>query len=254
MPRQLLKIEDKIKKKLNQHIRRGRVEVYVTLEGEGIITRSVHADWKLIDEYYQFMKQAKQIYGIEGTITLQDLLSRPDMINIEESDTGNEELENLVIAAAEKAAVLLKQMRIAEGEELKKDLLGILAQLEIDLAELEKLAPIVVQFYKDRLMKRMQEFTGGQFDETRLLTEAAIFAEKADINEEITRLKSHIGQFVQTLNELEPIGRKLDFLIQEMNREVNTIGSKANDSSIAKKVVEMKSLLEKLKEQVQNIE
>lgn len=200
------------------------------------------------------MKQAKQIYGIEGTITLQDLLSRPDMINIEESDTGNEELENLVIAAAEKAAVLLKQMRIAEGEELKKDLLGILAQLEIDLAELEKLAPIVVQFYKDRLMKRMQEFTGGQFDETRLLTEAAIFAEKADINEEITRLKSHIGQFVQTLNELEPIGRKLDFLIQEMNREVNTIGSKANDSSIAKKVVEMKSLLEKLKEQVQNIE
>ncbi|WP_066365108.1 YicC/YloC family endoribonuclease [Neobacillus fumarioli] len=254
MPRQLLKIEDKIKKKLNQHIRRGRVEVYVTLEGEGIITRSVHADWKLIDEYYQFMKQAKQIYGIEGTITLQDLLSRPDMINIEESDTGNEELENLVIAAAEKAAVLLKQMRIAEGEELKKDLLGILAQLEIDLAELEKLAPIVVQSYKDRLMKRMQEFTGGQFDETRLLTEAAIFAEKADINEEITRLKSHIGQFVQTLNELEPIGRKLDFLIQEMNREVNTIGSKANDSSIAKKVVEMKSLLEKLKEQVQNIE
>ena len=100
----------------------------------------------------------------------------------------------------------------------------------------------------------MQEFVNGQIDETRILTEVAVFADKADINEEITRLKSHIQQFMQTLNEQEPIGRKLDFLVQEMNREANTIGSKANDSNIAKKVVEIKSLLEKLKEQVQNIE
>ncbi len=100
----------------------------------------------------------------------------------------------------------------------------------------------------------MQEFVSGQIEETRILTEVAVFADKADINEEITRLKSHIGQFIHTLNDHEPIGRKLDFLVQEMNRETNTIGSKANDSSIAKKVVEIKSLLEKLKEQVQNIE
>jgi uncharacterized protein (TIGR00255 family) len=254
MPRQLLKMEDKIKKNLNQHIRRGRVEVFVSLEGEGAITRSLRVDWKLIDEYYQVMKQAKELYGMEGTINLQDLLNRSDLIYIEESEAGNEELEDLVLAALAEAAVMLKQMRIAEGEELKKDLLVILAQLESNLAELQKLAPLVVQFYKDRLTKRMQEFTGGQLDETRILTEAAVFAEKADINEEITRLKSHIGQFIQTLNDLDPIGRKLDFLVQEMNREVNTIGSKANDSCIAKKVVEMKSLLEKLKEQVQNIE
>jgi uncharacterized protein (TIGR00255 family) len=100
----------------------------------------------------------------------------------------------------------------------------------------------------------MQEFVNGIIDETRILTEVAVFADKADINEEITRLRSHIQQFIQTLNENEPIGRKLDFLVQEMNREANTIGSKANDSNIAKKVVEIKSLLEKLKEQVQNIE
>ncbi|ETI66903.1 YicC/YloC family endoribonuclease [Neobacillus vireti] len=254
LPRQLLKIEDKIKKRLNQHIRRGRVEVYVSVEGEGVVTRTVHVDWKLVEEYYQFIKQAHEKFGIEGTITLQDLLNRTDLLHIEESEAGNEELENLVLTATEEAVTLLKEMRRAEGEELKKDLLAMLSQLEGNVFELQKFAPFVVQSFKDRLTKRMQEFTNGQIDETRILTEVAVFADKADINEEITRLKSHIQQFMQTINEPEPIGRKLDFLVQEMNREANTIGSKANDSNIAKRVVEIKSLLEKLKEQVQNIE
>ncbi|WHY88029.1 YicC/YloC family endoribonuclease [Neobacillus novalis] len=254
LPRQLLKIEDKIKKKLNQHIRRGRVEVYVSVEGEGVVTRKVHVDWKLVEEYYQFIKQAHEKFGMEGTITLQDLLNRSDLLHIEESEAGNEELEKLVLTATEEAVVLLKEMRSAEGEELKKDLLAMLTQLEANVFELQKFTPFVVQAFKDRLTKRMQEFVNGQIDDTRILTEVAVFADKADINEEITRLKSHIQQFMQTINEQEPIGRKLDFLIQEMNREANTIGSKANDSNIAKKVVEIKSLLEKLKEQVQNIE
>jgi uncharacterized protein (TIGR00255 family) len=133
-------------------------------------------------------------------------------------------------------------------------LLASLSQIETNVTELQNYAPLVVQLYKERLTKRMQEFVNGMIDETRILTEVAVFADKADINEEITRLRSHIQQFIQTLNENEPIGRKLDFLVQEMNREANTIGSKANDSNIAKKVVEIKSLLEKLKEQVQNIE
>jgi uncharacterized protein (TIGR00255 family) len=254
MPRQLLKIEDRMKKKLNQYIRRGRVEVYVSLEGEGAVTRKVHVDWKLLDEYYQFIKQAREKYHVEGTVTLQDLLNRSELLHIEESEAGNEELENLVLAATEEAASLLKQMRMAEGEELKKDLLAILSQLESHILELQKFAPLVVQSFKERLTKRMEEFANGQLDETRILTEVAIFADKADINEEVTRLKSHLQQFLQTLNSLEPIGRKLDFIVQEMNREANTIGSKANDSNIAKKVVDIKSLLEKLKEQVQNIE
>ncbi|CAH2713319.1 hypothetical protein BACCIP111895_00454 [Neobacillus rhizosphaerae] len=254
MPRQLLKIEDKMKKKLNQHIRRGRAEVYVSVEGEGVVTRKVHVDWKLVEEYYQFIKQAREKFGIEGTITLQDLLNRTDLLHIEESEAGNEELENLVLTATEEAVVLLKQMRMAEGEEIKKDLQAILSQLEANLFELQRFAPFVVQSFKDRLTKRMQEFVNGKIDDTRILTEVAVFADKADINEEITRLKSHIQQFMHTINDHEPIGRKLDFLVQEMNREANTIGSKANDSNIAKQVVEIKSLLEKLKEQVQNIE
>ncbi|WP_066252647.1 YicC/YloC family endoribonuclease [Neobacillus drentensis] len=254
MPRQLLKIEDRMKKKLNQYIRRGRVEVYVSLEGEGVVTRKVHVDWKLLDEYYQVIKHAHEKYDIEGTVTLQDLLNRSELLHIEESEAGNEELENLVLAAIEEAARLLRKMRMAEGEELKKDLLAILAQLDTHVLELQKFAPLVVQSFKERLTKRMEEFVSGQLDETRLLTEVAVFADKADINEEVTRLKSHLQQFLQTLDSIEPIGRKLDFIVQEMNREANTIGSKANDSNIAKKVVDIKSLLEKLKEQVQNIE
>ena len=254
MPRQLLKIEDRLKKKLSQYIRRGRVEVYVSLEGEGSVTRKVHVDWKLLDEYSQIIKQVREKYNVEGTVTLQDLLSRSELLHIEESEIGNDELEKLVLEATEEAANLLKQMRLAEGDELKKDLLAILSQLEINVIELQKFAPLVVQSYKERLTKRMEEFVNGQLDETRILTEVAVFADKADISEEITRLKSHIQQFLHTLQSMEPIGRKLDFIVQEMNREANTIGSKANDSNIAKQVVDIKSLLEKLKEQVQNIE
>ncbi|MFL6556927.1 MAG: YicC/YloC family endoribonuclease [Bacillus sp. (in: firmicutes)] len=254
MPRQLLKIEDRMKKKLSQHIRRGRVEVYVSLEGEGVVTRKVHIDWKLLDEYYELIKQVRENYQVEGTVTLQDLLSRSELLHIEESEIGNDELEKLVLDATEEAAKVLKQMRLAEGEELKKDLLTILSQLEINVLELQKFAPLVVQSYKERLTKRMEEFISGQLDETRILTEVAVFADKADINEEVTRLKSHMQQFLLTLHSTEPIGRKLDFIVQEMNREANTIGSKANDSNIAKQVVDIKSLLEKLKEQVQNIE
>jgi uncharacterized protein (TIGR00255 family) len=254
MPRQLLKIEEKIKKKLNQHIRRGRVEVFVTLEGEGNVTRKVRVDWNLIDEYYQFIQNAKEKYNLDGNVSLRELLGLEELVHIEESEIGNEELENVVLKGIEEAVILLKQMRHAEGEELKKDITANLYQLETSLIELRKYAPFVVQGYKERLTKRMQEFLSNQYDEARILTEVAIFADKADINEEMTRLCSHIQQFLQTLEDHEPIGRKLDFLVQEMNREVNTIGSKANDSNIAKMVVEMKSLLEKLKEQIQNIE
>ena len=243
-----------MKKILSQQIRRGRVEVYVSVEGEGIVSRKIQPDWQLIEDYFQFINEAKSKYGIEGTITLQELLNRTDLLHIEEREAGNEEIEKLVLTATEEAVILLKQMRLAEGEVLKKDLLAITAQIETNVTELQKFAPLVVQAFKERLTKRMLEFVNGQLDETRILTEVAVFADKADINEEITRLRSHIQQFLQTLNEYEPIGRKLDFLVQEMNREANTIGSKANDSNIAKKVVEIKSLLEKLKEQVQNIE
>lgn len=253
MPRHFNQIEDKVKKILNSHLHRGRMEVYVIIEGEGIVNRKVRVDWELLDYYVQSIEQVKHKYGIEESLTLSELLNREDMIHIEE-ESGNEEINLLVLETVEEAVIGVKQMREQEGAALEKDLTSHLHNLQDKVSALKALAPAVVHMYRERLTKRIQEFTGGQFDENRILTEIAIFADKADINEELTRLKSHIKQFEEILTLADPIGRKLDFLVQEMNREVNTIGSKANDSSIAKEVVEMKGIIEKMKEQVQNIE
>lgn len=254
MPRQLLKIEDKIKKQLNEYIQRGRVEVFVTLGGNGAIHRKVNIDWLLLEEYYQYILKIKEKYGLQSEVKIHDLLQREEWLQIDEVDSGNEELEKLVSLTVEEAASQLLQMRVAEGRELETDIRRQLVLLEKTINEVKQNSPLVITQYQERLTKRLQEYLAGSLDEQRFITEVAIFADKADINEELTRLHSHIRQFEETLSELDPIGRKLDFLLQEMNREVNTIGSKANDSKIAKEVVEMKSLLEKVKEQVQNIE
>lgn len=254
MPRHFNKIEDKIKKILNTYLHRGRMEVFVTIDGDAIVNRRVEVDWGLLENYVQSISQIQQRYGIKEELSLHDLLSREDIIHIEEEEAGNEEIDSILLAAIEEAAIGVKQMRELEGAALEKDLRKQLNFLQDKVFELKEAAPQVVQMYQDRLTKRIQEFVSGQIDENRILTEVAVFADKADINEELTRLESHIKQFEHILTLTEPVGRKLDFLIQEMNREVNTIGSKANDSSIAKEVVEMKSILEKMKEQVQNVE
>ncbi|MDF1506643.1 YicC family protein [Robertmurraya sp. DFI.2.37] len=254
MPRQLLVVEDKIKKKIAEHVTRGRIEVFVTVEGTGHLSSNVVVDWPLLDKYVQSIKAIQNKYKLEDSFSLRDLLLREDLISIEEGHEGNPELEQLVLHAIENAAAQLKQMRIVEGKVLESDLHNQLNILSEKTTLLKKYAPQVVELYRERLRKRMEEFTNGVVDEDRMVNEIAIFADKADINEELTRLESHISQFYQIMSLTEPVGRKLDFLLQEMNREVNTIGSKGNDSSIAREVVEMKSLLEKMKEQVQNIE
>lgn len=254
MPRQLLKTEEKIKKKLGEHIKRGRVEVFVTLEGEGIVSRSVHIDWQALDELVHHISEIKTRYGITGEIELSDLVNRDEIIHIEEKETENEELELLVLSAIQEARTHLIQMRLLEGAALERDVSQNIQQLKGNLSNVKQFAPDVVEHYRDRLKKKMADFLDGQAEEDRMLTEVAFFADKADISEEIIRLESHVGQFTEIMKTNEPLGRKLDFLLQEMNREVNTIGSKANDSRIAREVVEMKSLLEKVKEQVQNIE
>ncbi|MBT2637195.1 MULTISPECIES: YicC/YloC family endoribonuclease [unclassified Bacillus (in: firmicutes)] len=254
MPRQLLKTEEKIKKKLGAHIKRGRVEVFVTLEGEGIVSRSVHIDWEALDELVHHITEIKNRYSIAGDIELRDIVSRQEIIHIEEIEAENEELELLLLSAVEDAGGQLVQMRMLEGSALEKDVLQHIQQLKENITSVKKLAPSVVEQYRERLQKKMAELTDSQAGEDRILTEVAFFADKADISEEIARLESHVSQFKEILKANEPLGRKLDFLLQEMNREVNTIGSKANDSRVAREVVEMKSLLEKVKEQVQNIE
>lgn len=254
MPRQLMKIEDQLRKKISEYVNRGRVEVFVTIDGEGLTHRQLHIDWNLLDDYYEFINTLKKRFDFPESIQLKDILSNENLLEIVDREEGNEEINHIVLLAVEEAVQRLVTMREVEGKELLKDLTNQLSRFRQLLENVKKLAPSVVEQYQVKLHNRIKEFSGGLFDETRVLTEVGIFAEKADINEEITRLESHISQFENTLLIQEPIGRKLDFMIQEMNREVNTIGSKANHSQIAIFVVDLKTTLEKMREQVQNIE
>jgi len=254
MPRQLVKIEDKIKKCLNQYVTRGRIEVFITIEGESLVKRRLNIDWKLIDEYYHFIEALKEKYEIHKETKISHFLMKEDLVDIEEIEEENEQLESAILQAVKEASVRLQEMRKLEGLELERDFQQHLRNLEDLSNEVSLYAPAIVENYRERLLKKVQEYASTITDESRILTEVALFADKSDITEELTRLKSHIKQFEHILQEKEPVGRKLDFLLQEMNREVNTIGSKGNDSTIAKLVVEMKSVLEKMREQVQNVE
>lgn len=254
MPRQLLRMEDKIRKLIAGQLSRGRVEVYVTISGQEIFSPKIYVNWNLLDEYVQAVRQIREKYELHSELSISDLLRLDDVFSVEEEDNGIAELEKLVLEAVNKALTVVREARLAEGAALAKDVLGHLEKFKCRLEKVKEYVPAVVEQYTERLKKRMTEFANGELDEGRLLNEVAVFADRADISEELARLASHIVQFENSMKLDEPIGRKLDFFLQEMNREVNTIGAKANDAGIALEVVEMKSLLEKMKEQVQNIE
>lgn len=254
MPKQFLYLEEQIKKIISNYIHRGRVEVFVSLEDEEKRGQAMIVDWPLLDQYYQLLHQLKDKYSIEEPISLRDLLNQEECFQIVERELDMEELSEVLLTTVEEAVVQLNNMRTIEGLELSKDLENNLKQTETWVEQLQSLAPEVITQYREKLKARLESYLPEPIEEARLITEVAIFADKADINEELVRLHSHIRQFYQIMEEESPIGRKLDFLLQEMNREINTIGSKANLSAIGAIVVEVKSCLEKMKEQIQNIE
>lgn len=256
IPRQFLLFEEKIKKTVTQYIQRGRVDVFVTIEGEGYISRSLQVDWDLISQYEKAIVKTKELFKLEGALTIDQLLHLPEVFTVNENEDGIEELEQLIIEVTKAAAIELQNMRKIEGTALKNDIAERLHIINGVVQDLKPYSAGVVEKNKERLEKKMNDFLDGKYelDEGRILTEVALFADKADINEELTRLESHVNQFFKIMDTEGGVGRKLDFLVQEMNREMNTIGSKANDVVISQKVVEMKSELEKIKEQVQNIE
>lgn len=254
MPKQFLYLEEQIKKIISNYIHRGRVEVFVSLEDEEKRGQEMIVDWPLLDQYYQLLHQLKDKYSIEEPISLRDLLNQEECFQIVERELDMEELSEVLLTTVEEAVVQLNNMRTIEGLELSKDLENNLKQTETWVEQLQSLAPEVITQYREKLKARLESYLPEPIEEARLITEVAIFADKADINEELVRLHSHIRQFYQIMEEESPIGRKLDFLLQEMNREINTIGSKANSSAIGAIVVEVKSCLEKMKEQIQNIE
>ncbi len=254
MPKQFMNMEDKIRKLISESISRGRIEIYINVEGEFLTSKTIQVDWNLLDQYVSSLQQIKKRFSIDDPLSLKHIISLEDAIHIKEESVSSNMMEKGILELVSIAVNELSLMRKIEGEHLANDLNQKLSMLSQINQQLEGLAPKVVENYKERISKRMTDFISGKLDENRILTEVALFADKADINEEITRIHSHIQQFIDSLTSNEPIGRKLDFLVQELNREANTIGSKANDSQIAKNVVELKSIIEKLKEQVQNIE
>lgn len=255
MPTGWISLEEQVKKTIRSAIKRGRIDVFITKEGEGITRRRLGIDWDVAGSVIQAAEELKTTYQVEGTVTIPDLLAMPDVLKAEEVRWDLDQIRPALIKAVEGACSSLVCMRQREGEALFVDLLQHLEKLKKLVAEIGKRAPVVVTEYRDRLHKRLLEFLDeASLEEDRLLAEAAIFADRSDIQEELIRLSSHIDQFHSVLYREEPVGRRLDFLLQEMNREINTIGSKGNDAQITSKVVDFKSELEKMREQVQNIE
>lgn len=255
MPRDLLALEDSIRKNVQSVVSRGKVDVFVTcvdLAGSG---NTVAWDPTLARSYVEALRQAAEAFDLQSDLHASDLLRMPDLFCVTKASDGVETLAALVETALEEALSRLASMREVEGAALKEVFLGNLAVTEALYEEVVKRAPFVSKEYKEKLELRLQELLQNDaVDPQRLATEVAFFADKCSIDEELARLQSHFTQFRSILEESVPVGRKLDFLVQEMNREVNTIGSKANDLEITNRVISLKSELEKIREQVQNVE
>lgn len=256
MPKDFYIIEDLMRKKIKEYVQRGRVDVFVTIEKQGNSNQKLKVDWNLVNQYINIVEEFGTLTEIKGNIELRDLLKFPDIINLGYEQIDVELLKSDFLELIELACKSLVEMRMVEGNNLYLDLSSRIDYMKSLLDKVEQRAPTVITDYRERLLNRINEWVDGsiELDESRLFNEVAFFTDKANIDEEITRLRSHFDQFLIIIHQSEPVGRKLDFLIQEMNREINTIGSKANDLSLSKLVVEMKSELEKLREQVQNVE
>ncbi|MFD2612916.1 YicC/YloC family endoribonuclease [Paenibacillus gansuensis] len=258
IPREVMKYEDLVKKTVLRDVKRGRVDVFVAIERSASAIRRAEPNWPLLDGYIEAAKQIKERYGIGRLPEVSELMQLPDALLFPESQSADETgvWEEAITECTSEAVRNLQHMRRKEGASLELDLAERLQALISSHGQLVKTAPSVASEYRERLIRKLADCVPdeqGQLDQ-RLLTEVAIFAERSSIDEELTRLNSHFKQYADLLTEPNPVGRKLDFLLQEMNREVNTVGSKANHSELTRIVVEMKAELEKIREQVQNIE
>ncbi|GBF32560.1 protein YicC [Desulfocucumis palustris] len=255
MPRGMAALEEKARRYVQSRLARGRIDIYVSVENSAEKTPAVKVDKVLAASYYKAMEELLKDLGITSEIKPEHLFSLPNVISLEEPEEDVEAYWPVLEKALAGALDRLLEMRETEGTRLRLDLLSRLEQVKVTVKEIEQRSAGVVEEYRLRLTQRLQEWLNDStLDINRLMAEVAVFAERSSITEEVVRLYSHIDQAAVTLKMDEPVGRKLDFLLQEMNREINTIASKASDLSIAKASVEVKSELEKIREQVQNLE
>jgi uncharacterized protein (TIGR00255 family) len=256
IPKNYQIFENDFKSAISKRTRRGRIEVAVQTENNGEAGPcDLELNVPLVDSYFKLFNELAQRYGLDQEIELGSLLQMKDVILVKPEDRDAEEMKAGFEAALEIALDSLDEMRLKEGEAIQSDLESRLRLLEKYLDTVEKRAPILVEEYRQKLNDRINHMLKDvTVDESRLAQEVAFFSERSDITEEIVRVRSHLQQFRAYLSVDDALGRRLDFLIQELNREVNTLSSKASDSSISKMAVEMKAELEKLREQIQNVE
>lgn len=255
MPRLYLFAEETIKSRVQNTISRGKVDVFVTLDSTGGEQVQVSVNQPLADGYYAALTQLAERYGMSKDISVSLLSRFPDVLLAEKAEEDVEQRAQDICSVLDRALADFDQMRTREGARLEADVLSRAARIEELVGKVEERSPQTVAEYRAKLEARMNEvLSNTQLDPARILTEAAIFADKVAVDEETVRLRSHIGQLRHMLEQGGATGRKLDFLIQEFNREANTIGSKCSDIDIARHVVDIKAEIEKIREQVQNIE
>jgi uncharacterized protein (TIGR00255 family) len=256
LPKDLASLEERVRGAVMAKVLRGRVEIVIMKDEASKRPEAFRADVDLAAGYVRALGELARTLGLEGTIDLAMVASLPGVIRLEEDRQDAEALWPAISTALEKALGLFVQMREEEGARLAQDLLHRIEVLEEEAEAISRRAPAVVEEYAARLRRRVSELLGEvPVDEGRLAMEAMLFAERSDISEELVRIRSHLSQLRQTIQEATgAVGRKLDFILQELFREVNTIGAKANDLEISHRVISMKSELESLREQVQNIE
>ena len=255
MPRTYVFAEDAIKSRVQKAISRGKVDVFVTIDTTAADVSVVAVNEPLARSYYEALKSLKDTFALEGEITPVALAKFPDVLTVTRAEEDLEAVAADICAVLDKALQAYNEMRAVEGQRLADDISGRVSTIESVVTKVEERSPQTVAEYRARLTAKMTEvLQSTTIDESRILTEAAIFSDKIAVDEETVRLRSHIAQLRTMLESDQPVGRKLDFLIQEVNRECNTIGSKCNDLTIAQDVVNMKAEVEKIREQVQNIE
>ena len=255
MPKKLNFFESAIRSLLKTYLQRGKVDLFITCEDLSETKGVLKYNRELATEYLSYLNQMSEEFGLENDVKAGALSRYPEVLVMEEAQDNEEELWKLLEEALKGACVQMVETRSKEGENLKKDLLDKLDEMLEHVAFIEERSPQIVAEYRRKLMDKVQELLAdAQIEESRLATEVTIFADKICVDEELVRLRSHIEHTKAVLQEKDSVGRKLDFIAQEMNREANTILSKANDLEVSNRAIELKTGIEKVREQIQNIE
>ena len=255
VPRNLGFLEDKVRKYASRYITRGKVDIFVSVESYEEADKDIVLNEELAKNYIDVLHELCEKFNLKDDISVSNVARYTEIFKTERREEDEDKIWSLTESVLEKALTAFTDMRAREGERIGKDLRARVDYMKTLAEKVDEYSPKTVADYREKLYAKIKEVVADRdIDESRILTEVAIFADKVAVNEETVRLGSHFEEFYQILDSGEPAGRKLDFLIQEINREVNTIGSKAQDIEIAKIVVELKGEIEKLREQIQNIE